>query len=140
MNLLQYTSEEMYSSTDLIRKSKMIFEKLQKRKIEKAIILRDGKPGFMLLDFETYEKLMTEYISLKESLDKKDNKKSSIKNDINLVESENKIEDKAESITQIEELTDEDLESALQEIDNLDLSALENDEIKEEKPLKEFWE
>ncbi len=140
MNLLQYTSEEMYSSTDLIRKSKMIFEKLQKRKIEKAIILRDGKPGFMLLDFETYEKLMTEYISLKESLDKKDNKKSSIKNDINLVESENKIEDKAESITQIEELTDEDLESALQEIDNLDLSTLENNEIKDEKPLKEFWE
>ena len=77
MNLLQYTSEEMYSSTDLIRKSKMIFEKLQKKKIEKAIILRDGKPGFMLLDFETYEKLMTEYIYLKESLDKKDNKKSS---------------------------------------------------------------
>jgi seryl-tRNA synthetase len=140
MNLLQYTSEEMYSSTDLIRKSKMIFEKLQKRKIEKAIILRDGKPGFMLLDFETYEKLMTEYISLKESLDKKDNKKSSIKNDINLVESENKIEDKAESITQIEELTDEDLESALHEIDNLDLSTLENNEIKDEKPLKEFWE
>ncbi len=140
MNLLQYTSEEMYSSTDLIRKSKMIFEKLQKKKIEKAIILRDGKPGFMLLDFETYEKLMTEYISLKESLDKKDNKKSSIKNDTNLVELENDIQNKTESITQVEELTDEDLESALQEIDNLDLSALENDEIKEEKPLKEFWE
>ncbi len=140
MNLLQYTSEEMYSSTDLIRKSKMIFEKLQKKKIEKAIILRDGKPGFMLLDFETYEKLMTEYIYLKESLDKKDNKKSSIKNDTNLVELDKNIQNKRESITQIEELTDEDLESALQEIDNLDLSALENTEVKDEKPLKEFWE
>ena len=30
MNPLQYTSEEMFSSTELIRKSKMIFDKLHK--------------------------------------------------------------------------------------------------------------
>ena len=66
MNLLNYTSKEMFSSTELIRKSKTIFDKINKKEIEKAIILRDGKPSFMLLDFETYEALMSEYISLKE--------------------------------------------------------------------------
>ena len=58
MNYLRYSSDEMFSSTELIRKSKMIFDKLNKEEIEKAIILRDGKPGFMLLDFATYEKIM----------------------------------------------------------------------------------
>ncbi len=57
MNYLRYSSDEMFSSTELIRKSKKIFDKLNKKEIEKAIILRDGKPGFMLLDFQTYEKI-----------------------------------------------------------------------------------
>ncbi len=65
MNYLRYSSDEMFSSTELIRKSKKIFDKLNKKEIEKAIILRDGKPGFMLLDFETYEKTMKEYEKLK---------------------------------------------------------------------------
>lgn len=41
MNHLQYKSNEMYSSTDLIRKSKSIFDKLNKKEIEKAIIFWD---------------------------------------------------------------------------------------------------
>ncbi len=66
MNYLRYSSDEMFSSTELIRKSKKIFDKLNKNEIEKAVILRDGKPGFMLLDFETYENLMKEYLKLKD--------------------------------------------------------------------------
>ena len=37
MGLLQYTSNEMFSSTELVRKSKNIFDKLNKNEIEKAI-------------------------------------------------------------------------------------------------------
>ncbi|XPV68444.1 MAG: hypothetical protein ACNI25_14225 [Halarcobacter sp.] len=138
MNPLQYTSEEMYSSTDLIRKSKMIFEKLHKKKIEKAIILRDGKPGFMLLDFETYEELMSEYLSLKELLDKKDSSKVSNNNEEKKVSFDN---DKNidNELTQIDELSDEDIEGALKDIEELDLDSFDQ-EIKDDKPLKEFWE
>ena len=66
MGLLQYTSNEMFSSTELVRKSKNIFDKLNKNEIEKAIILRDGKPGIILLDFNQYEKIMNDYLKLKE--------------------------------------------------------------------------
>ena len=64
MSLLQYTSDEMFSATDLVRKNKSIFDKLQKKEIEKAIILRDGKPSIMMLDFSEYEKLMKDYLNL----------------------------------------------------------------------------
>lgn len=126
MNYLQYKSDEMYSSTQLIRQSKMIFDKLNKNEIEKAIILRDGRPSFMLLDFKTYERIMTEYMKLKEP----DNapiahKKSSIQ---------------PESETTYKESLDEkeqaELEKALEEIENLDMSS--NELSKEE--LKEFWD
>jgi len=66
MGLLLYKSNEMFSSTELIRKSKMIFNKILDDEIEKAIILRDGKPSFLLMDFEKYEKIMAEYEELKE--------------------------------------------------------------------------
>ena len=65
MNHLLYSSNEMFSSTDLIRKSKIIFDKINTREIDKAIILRDGKPNFMLLNFALYEKIMAEYDVLK---------------------------------------------------------------------------
>jgi len=55
----------MYSSTDLIRKSKTIFNKIISNEIDKAIIMRDGKPSFMLLEFDKYEKIMLEYDILK---------------------------------------------------------------------------
>jgi len=66
MALLLYKSNEMFSSTELIRKSKMIFDKILGKKIEKAIILRDGKPSFLLMEFAKYEKIMAEYEELKE--------------------------------------------------------------------------
>lgn len=66
MGLLLYKSDEMYSSTELIRKSKMIFDKVLEHEIDKAIILRDGKPCFLLMEFQKYEKIMAEYEQLKE--------------------------------------------------------------------------
>ncbi len=46
-----------FRQTDLVRKNKSIFDKLQKKKeIEKAIILRDGKPSIMMLEFSEYRK------------------------------------------------------------------------------------
>ncbi len=70
MGLLLYKSQEMFSATELIRKSKMIFDKVVNHEIDKAIILRDGKPGFLLMDFAKYEKIMAEYEELKEFVDK----------------------------------------------------------------------
>ena len=55
----------MFSSTELIRKSKMIFNKIIDQEIEKAIIMRDGKPGFLLMDFAKYEEIMAEFEDLK---------------------------------------------------------------------------
>ena len=66
MALLQYTSNEMFSSTELVRKSKNIFDKLNRNEIEKAIVLRDGKPAVILLDFAYYEEIMKDYLLLKE--------------------------------------------------------------------------
>jgi len=66
MRLLQYKSNEMFSSTELIRKSKMIFNKILDGSVEKAIILRDGKPSFLLMDFAKYEAVMSEFEELKE--------------------------------------------------------------------------
>lgn len=161
MNPLQYTSEEMFSSTELIRKSKMIFDKLHKKDIEKAIILRDGKPNFMLLDFAVYEKIMAEYLSLKELLDNHEVKTDKL-------QTTNKIIEKVEEVSKDEEIKEKehieadeineiDLEKALAQIDDLDLEDLSTNldeenpnlannektkaEQKDEKELlKEFWE
>ncbi len=75
MSHLLYSSNEMYSSTELIRKSKTIFNKIINNEIDKAIIMRDGKPSFMLLDFDKYEKIMAEYDKLSGSKEPKDMKK-----------------------------------------------------------------
>ena len=64
MSLLQYTSDEMFSATDLVRKTNL-FLISYKKEIEKTIILRDGKPSIMMLDFSEYEKLMKDYLNLK---------------------------------------------------------------------------
>ena len=85
MGLLLYKSNEMFSSTELIRKSKMIFNKIIDEEIEKAIIMRDGKPGFLLMDFAKYEEIMAEFEELKardasKSIEKKAKKKEVIKN------------------------------------------------------------
>ncbi|WP_206732179.1 hypothetical protein [Halarcobacter bivalviorum] len=147
MNLLQYKSEEMVSSTELIRKSKNIFNKLQKKQIEKAVILRDGKPQFMLLDFETYEELMTEYLVLKqENLNSTPQKKKEkvIENRVTPSFVEEQYLD--------EEIKEDDLEKALAQIEELNLDSIDKKEeinipiqieqkqVDEKQPLKEFWE
>jgi len=65
MALLLYKSNEMFSSTELIRKSKTIFNKIIDNEIDKAVIMRDGKPGFLLMDFQKYESIMQEFEDLK---------------------------------------------------------------------------
>ena len=125
MGLLQYTSNEMFSSTELVRKSKNIFDKLNKNEIEKAIILRDGKPGIILLDFNEYEKIMNDYLKLKEKSFNQNIKKENL-----------------ESTKQIEEqITSEEYQHALDEIDKIEFS-FDSNSAKSEKiePLKEFWD
>ena len=123
MGLLQYTSNEMFSSTELVRKSKNIFDKLNKNEIEKAIILRDGKPGIILLDFNYYEQLMTEYLSLKDQ-------------SINLNTQKNKFT----KIEKIEEEIKENFKSNTKIGEDIEFSF--NTDLADEKavPLKEFWD
>ena len=125
MGLLQYTSNEMFSSTELVRKSKNIFDKLNKNEIEKAIILRDGKPGIILLDFNQYEKIMNDYLKLKEKSLNQNIKKENIE-----YQKQN-----------IEEIPKEEFQNALDEIDKLEFS-FDSNSAKSEKiePLKEFWD
>ena len=131
MGLLQYTSNEMFSSTELVRKSKNIFDKLNKNEIEKAIILRDGKPGIILLDFNEYERIIGEYLELKENagmpIIKKEDK-----------EIQKKVPLKIETEEKIDKL---EYQNALKEIEKLDFS-FDFEKVKEEKneQLKEFWD
>lgn len=133
MSLLQYTSNEMFSATDLVRKNKSIFDKLQKKEIEKAIILRDGKPSIMMLDFSEYEKLMKDYLSLKAGNSTNINTKT-----IN----ETVVEEK--TIKSDSKISQEDYEAAMKEIEQIsfssDFSIKEDDEQKAPQALKEFWE
>lgn len=142
MNYLQYTSKEMYSSTELIRKSKSIFDKLNKKEIEKAIILRDGKPSFMLLDFETYEEIMIEYTKLKNNQNPVEKKQSTQPKQVEAI-AEVQADEASAKDEQINEnkISEEDMQKALADIDNLDFSfSKEEVEKKDKPPLKEFWE
>ncbi|MGB1226288.1 MAG: hypothetical protein ACPG9K_00240 [Poseidonibacter sp.] len=131
MDLLQYRSNEMFSSTELIRKSKMIFDKVSKKDIDKAVILRDGKPSFMLLDFYKYEELITEYLELKEKVKEKVKQKSLVKTDSNVKEEES---------STLDEINNKDLEEALAQIEKLDLDLQKKSSEKKEEALKDFWE
>lgn len=124
MGLLQYTSNEMFSSTELVRKSKNIFDKLNKNEIEKAIVLRDGKPAVILLDFAYYEEIMKDYLLLKEQNHKP---KESIKKEIPKEEiKENKKEEYVEKLFPQEKDNEFSFDS--------DLST------DKPEPLKEFWD
>ncbi len=130
MNFLQYKSDEMVSSTQLIRKSKSLFDKLSKNEIEKAVILRDGKPSFLLMEFDKYERIMKEYLALKSGTQISDKKTS--KNEVTkVVEEKPQIESSKEK-----EINDEELKSALEKIDAIALDELDEDKQK----LKEFWD
>jgi PHD/YefM family antitoxin component YafN of YafNO toxin-antitoxin module len=129
MDLLQYRSNEMFSSTELIRKSKMVFDKISKKDIEKAVILRDGKPSFILMDFKKYEELISEYLELKEKSKTKSKviKKEITKEDQNFKE-------------EFDEINSDDLQDALAQIEQLDLELQKKPVIKKEEQLKDFWE
>lgn len=164
MSLLQYTSKEMFSSTELIRKSKNVFDKLSKDEIEKAIILRDGKPSFMLLDFNKYEDIMTEYLSMKAELENKTTSKQvvesvkekpveqkiEVKDEVKVEETED-INIKVDDIESVEEISDLDLQDALAKIEELgnDISTEDREipqsnekkvEIDSSQNIKEFWD
>lgn len=128
MGLLQYTSNEMFSSTELVRKSKNIFDKLNRNEIEKAIVLRDGKPGIILLDFNHYEQIMNEYLSLKNQIS---SNKQEIKKDIKPEKVELKKEIKIEK---------EEVKASFPDDDNNEFS-FDTDLTKDKpEPLKEFWD
>ncbi|MGA1940043.1 hypothetical protein [Arcobacter sp. YIC-310] len=135
MNLLQYTSKEMFSSTELIRKSKMVFDKLSNNEIEKAVILRDGKPSFILLDFDKYETIIEDY----ERLQKENKKLKEKKNQIpqpNKESDNNILKNKKE-----EEISSDELEKALAQIDKLDMDLEKKIESNQkQEALKDFWE
>lgn len=134
MSLLQYTSKEMFSSTELVRKNKSIFDKLNKKEIEKAVILRDGKPSIMLLDFEEYERIIADYLSLKEKNPSTQNLSTQKK----IVE-EPKIEQIIKKPIEKSQVDDE-FKIALEEIEKLDFNSNQK-EIKDKvEPLKEFWD
>ena len=129
MGLLQYTSNEMFSSTELVRKSKNIFDKLNRNEIEKAIVLRDGKPGIILLDFNHYEQIMNEYLSLKNQIP---SYKQEIKKDIK----PEKVEPKKET-----EIEKEEVKASFPDDDNNNEFSFDTDLTKDKpEPLKEFWD
>lgn len=106
MALLLYKSNEMFSSTELIRKSKMIFDKILGRKIEKAIILRDGKPSFLLMEFSKYEKIMAEYEDLKNFVAELE--EGTVSQNVKPLKSEKKKKQKTQNLEEKKEKTLED--------------------------------
>lgn len=135
MNLLQYTSKEMFSSTELIRKSKMVFDKLSNNEIEKAVILRDGKPSFILLDFDKYETIIEDYERLQKENKKLKEKKNQIPQS-NKESDNNILKNKKE-----EEISSDELEKALAQIDKLDMDLEKKIESNQkQEALKDFWE
>ena len=108
-----------------------VCNKLNKNEIEKAIILRDGKPNIILLDFNEYERIIGEYLELKENagmpIIKKEDK-----------EIQKKVPIKIETEEKIDKL---EYQNALKEIEKLDFS-FDSEKVKEEKneQLKEFWD
>lgn len=135
MDLLQYRSNEMFSSTELIRKSKMVFDKISKKEIDKAVILRDGKPSFMLMDFKKYEELISEYIELKEKIKTKN---KVIKEDVTEINELPSLEKEKEEV--FDEINNEDLEDALAQIEQMDLELQKEPVIQKDEQLKDFWE
>lgn len=126
MSLIQYTSDEMFSATDLVRKNKYIFDKIQSKEIEKAVILRDGKPSAIIFDFTEYEKIMKEYLSLKSNIDSKSADKT---------EKINKISD--------DKITKDDYQNALKEIEKLSANSefkFDKDLVETNQKLDDFWE
>jgi len=136
MSLLQYSSKEMFSATDLVRRNKPIFDKLNNKEIEKAVILKDGKPSIILLDFSKYEKLIEEYLALKGEIPS---------TNINTEESRN-IEPKSnlKEEKKFDKISEDEYKAALEEIEKLSTNMATNSNVgtnnTKTEALKEFWE
>ena len=147
MSYLLYASNEMFSSTQLIRKSKDIFDKLISQDIDKAVILRDGKPNFMLLEFAKYEEIMTDYINLKKLISKNNHITEHIKLnlDVDTIKTKNVAVSKEKTINTPDEVNEEELKKAFEQIEALNLDKSFKDEVKDElkekssAEIKEFW-
>jgi hypothetical protein len=123
MGLLLYKSDEMYSSTELIRKSKMIFDRVLNDEIDKAIIMRDGKPSFLLMEFKKYENIMEEFEELKEYV-------KSIKNTPSTKIKKNKIKKEEKKNILKEELIKERERISIEAVDyTIDTNKNENEEV-----------
>lgn len=142
MSYLLYASNEMYSSTELLRKSKIIFDKVSKKEIDKAIILRDGKPTFILFDFQKYENIMKEYEHYKtfyNTYNSTTNNTSTSKNSI--LPNKNEISIKKQSNLSNED-GDKNSQVKLDKTDSLDFSIELGEITVDEIPsgeIKEFW-
>jgi len=135
MSKVMYSSDEMFSSTDLVRKSKLIFDAIILKKIDKAVILRDGKPSFIMLDFFEYEKIMKEYFELKNI-----SQEISIAKELKEKPTQTPQETQNENIIQNadDEIKNDELQKALEEIDNIDFSIKPT--VPEKANIKEFWD
>ncbi|GKT32021.1 hypothetical protein ADUPG1_006297 [Aduncisulcus paluster] len=120
----------------------MIFDKVLEHEIDKAIILRDGKPCFLLMEFQKYEKIMAEYEQLKEyvnTLEKSPKKKEFKKPKKRKVEKETiseEIEEPEEELKinlPIQNITPEDKAK----IDQKNEQTQEEKSLTEEQELKE---
>lgn len=144
MEHLLYSSNEMFSSTQLVRKSKDIFDKLVNNEISKAIILRDGKPNFMLLDFKKYESIMKEFQELEKFYKMNKNLKQNIKLKINK-DVEVDIVEKLDTLSNNKINEEKELMDALKQLEalNLDpeLKAQTEEKLKAQPTgeIKEFW-
>lgn len=155
MSYLLYSSKEMFSATELLRKSKNIFEKVTSNDIDKAIILRDGKPTFILFDFARYENIMQDYEKYKSYYDTYNNTNSNtevIKENIHISIDEiidTKKDDKQKTFDNVQNIEkkiierDTNDETISVKKDNLDgfevnLSSDLDDEIPSGE-IKEFW-
>ena len=130
-SLLQYKSKEMIPSTQLIRKSKQVFDSLQNNDIDKAVILRDGKPSFMLLDFAKYEEIINYFLSNNLTIEKEFELLEKIDNDEVII-------NKAAS-NESNEIKKSNKDILLEKLDNID-GVINNDKIEIQENLKDFWE
>ena len=133
-SLLQYKSNEMIPSTQLIRKSKQIFDSITRNEIEKAIILRDGKPSFILMDFEKYEEIINSFINNSHSIDKE----LELLDNLIVEEKEKSIQNK-ENTEMINKEIKSKKDILLEKLDSIE-GIIKNDKNEINEKLKDFWE
>lgn len=140
-SLIQYKSNEMIPSTQLIRKSKQVFDAIQNDEIEKAVILRDGKPSFLLMNFEKYEELINLFISKEISIDKELAMLETIELEEIAKESEDIVEKETNEVVNKENHKAKELKKSalLEKLDSIE-GIINNDKIELQNNLKDFWE